>query len=131
MRPLHRILLAASVALGLSASMADATVLSPYFQTNLVSDISGLAPVTDPNLQNPWGVSESATSPLWISDQHAGGCDAVYHTSAERDTGGWSTTSRCHDPADSERTARTHRPSQQQQYFGFFGEWNLGSLYLC
>jgi uncharacterized protein (TIGR03118 family) len=52
--------------------MADATVLSPYFQTNLVSDISGLAPVTDPNLQNPWGVSESATSPLWISDQHAG-----------------------------------------------------------
>jgi uncharacterized protein (TIGR03118 family) len=52
--------------------MADATVLSPYFQTNLVSDIPGLAPVTDPNLQNPWGVSESATSPLWISDQHAG-----------------------------------------------------------
>jgi uncharacterized protein (TIGR03118 family) len=72
MRPLHRVLLAASVALGLSAPMADATVLSPYFQTNLVSDIAGLAPVTDLNLQNPWGVSESAASPLWISDQHAG-----------------------------------------------------------
>src|SRR5215831_5267189 len=72
MRPLHRVLIAASVALGLSAPMADATVLGPYFQTNLVSDIAGLAPVTDPNLQNPWGVSESATSPLWISDQHAG-----------------------------------------------------------
>lgn len=45
---------------------------NPYVQTNLVSDVSGLAPVTDPNLQNPWGVSESATSPLWISDQAAG-----------------------------------------------------------
>jgi hypothetical protein len=53
MRPLHRVLIAASVALGLSAPMADATVLAPYFQTNLVSDIAGLAPVTDPNLQNP------------------------------------------------------------------------------
>ena len=30
-----------------------------------------MAPVTDTNLQNPWGVSESATSPLWISDQAA------------------------------------------------------------
>jgi uncharacterized protein (TIGR03118 family) len=28
-----------------------------------------LADVTDPALVNPWGVSESATSPFWISDQ--------------------------------------------------------------
>src|SRR5256885_1827560 len=72
MKPLHRLLLAASVTLGVSTSMANAVVISPYFQTNLVSDIPGLAPVQDLNLQNPWGVSESATSPLWISDQHAG-----------------------------------------------------------
>jgi uncharacterized protein (TIGR03118 family) len=38
-------------------------------QTNLVSDIPGLAAVTDPNLVNPWGVSFSATSPFWVSDQ--------------------------------------------------------------
>jgi uncharacterized protein (TIGR03118 family) len=40
-----------------------------YEQTNLVSDVAGLAQVTDPNLVNPWGVSFSATSPFWVSDQ--------------------------------------------------------------
>jgi uncharacterized protein (TIGR03118 family) len=42
-----------------------------YVQTNLVSDISGDAAVTDPNLKNPWGISFSATSPLWVSDEAA------------------------------------------------------------
>src|SRR5215469_4352814 len=39
-----------------------------YVQTNLVSDIPGMAQTTDPNLKNPWGVSYSATSPFWVSD---------------------------------------------------------------
>jgi uncharacterized protein (TIGR03118 family) len=39
-----------------------------YLQTNLVSDIPGLAQTTDPNLKNPWGVSFSPTSPFWVSD---------------------------------------------------------------
>jgi uncharacterized protein (TIGR03118 family) len=39
-----------------------------YTQTNLVSDISGMAMLTDPNLVNPWGVSHSPTSPFWVSD---------------------------------------------------------------
>ena len=39
-----------------------------YVQHNLVSDIAGMADVTDPNLVDPWGVSTSATSPFWISD---------------------------------------------------------------
>jgi uncharacterized protein (TIGR03118 family) len=37
-------------------------------QTNLVSDVPGWAKVTDPNLVNPWGISESAGSPFWVSD---------------------------------------------------------------
>jgi uncharacterized protein (TIGR03118 family) len=40
-----------------------------FIQTNLVSDIPGLAALTDPILQNPWGISHNATSPFWISDQ--------------------------------------------------------------
>jgi uncharacterized protein (TIGR03118 family) len=40
-------------------------------QTNLVSDIPGLATITDPNLKNPWGVSHLPTSPFWVSDQGA------------------------------------------------------------
>jgi uncharacterized protein (TIGR03118 family) len=38
-------------------------------QVNLASDLPGMAPVTDPDLKNPWGVSLSPTSPLWVSNQ--------------------------------------------------------------
>ncbi len=40
-----------------------------YLQINLVSDVQGQALVFDPSLKNPWGVSESASSPFWVSDQ--------------------------------------------------------------
>ena len=43
-----------------------------YLQTNLVSDIAGMAKFTDPNLKNPWGLSHSPTSPWWVSDNNAG-----------------------------------------------------------
>lgn len=43
-----------------------------YVQHNLVSDIPGNADVTDPNLVNPWGISETATSPFWVSNQGKG-----------------------------------------------------------
>jgi uncharacterized protein (TIGR03118 family) len=39
-----------------------------YLQTNLVSDIAGLAAITDPQLMNPWGISSSSTSPFWVSN---------------------------------------------------------------
>jgi uncharacterized protein (TIGR03118 family) len=71
MRIPKNVLLAAMLGLGLSAATAEAAAIFPYFQTNLVSDLSGVAAVQDLNLKNPWGVSESATSPLWISDQAA------------------------------------------------------------
>jgi uncharacterized protein (TIGR03118 family) len=43
-----------------------------YSQINLVSNVPGLAATTDPNLINPWGESNSATSPFWISNQGSG-----------------------------------------------------------
>jgi uncharacterized protein (TIGR03118 family) len=43
-----------------------------YLSTNLVSDLPGLAQLTDPNLINPWGVSFSATSPFWVANQGTG-----------------------------------------------------------
>jgi uncharacterized protein (TIGR03118 family) len=49
-----------------SASAADA---ANYVQTNLVSDIDGLAETTDPHLVNPWGVSFNPGSPFWVSNQ--------------------------------------------------------------
>src|SRR5450432_493948 len=41
-------------------------------QINLVSNVPGLAQVTDPNLVNPWGMSASGGSPWWISDNGTG-----------------------------------------------------------
>jgi uncharacterized protein (TIGR03118 family) len=41
-------------------------------QTNLVSDLPGVAAATDPNLVNAWGISESSASPFWISDNGSG-----------------------------------------------------------
>jgi uncharacterized protein (TIGR03118 family) len=43
-----------------------------YAQTNLVSNTSGVAPVTDPQLINPWGLSRGSGSPWWISDKATG-----------------------------------------------------------
>jgi len=40
-----------------------------YIQTNLVSNVPGLATITDPSLVNPWGISRSPTSPFWTSNQ--------------------------------------------------------------
>lgn len=56
----------------LLVSAAPAFAQTGYDQTNLVSDIPGLARVTDPNLLNPWGMASSATSPWWVADNGAG-----------------------------------------------------------
>src|ERR1700693_1137869 len=55
--------------IGLAGSLSAATL---YVQTNLTSDISGLAANTDPNLKNPWGMSFGPTTPFWVSDQVTG-----------------------------------------------------------
>jgi len=50
-----------------------------FTQVNLVSDIPGLALHTDPDLVNPWGISHSATSPNWVSDNGTG-VSTLYNT---------------------------------------------------
>jgi uncharacterized protein (TIGR03118 family) len=56
-----------AVALTPMAAMAQ-----HYIQTNLVSDIPGLAAHTDADLKNAWGMSRTATSPWWVSDNGTG-----------------------------------------------------------
>ena len=53
-------------ALLLSSAPAYAALIT---QTNLVSNVAGLAAITDADLINPWGFSHSAASPFWISNQ--------------------------------------------------------------
>ncbi len=43
-----------------------------YKQTNLVSDIQGMAPTFDPNLKNPWGLTRSSSSPFWVGNNNSG-----------------------------------------------------------
>jgi uncharacterized protein (TIGR03118 family) len=67
-RPLKWFLLPILVLLGLPTL----TPAQKYQQTNLVSDIMGTAPVTDPNLKNPWGITRSSGSPWWVSNNNSG-----------------------------------------------------------
>jgi uncharacterized protein (TIGR03118 family) len=60
------VILALSVGAGMAALSGQAKAF--YQQTNLVSDLAGVAEVQDPNLVNPWGMSSSSSSPIWVSD---------------------------------------------------------------
>jgi uncharacterized protein (TIGR03118 family) len=56
----------------LSMIMGAACFGQHYTQTNLVSNESGVAPVTDPQLINPWGISRGSGTPWWVSDERTG-----------------------------------------------------------
>jgi uncharacterized protein (TIGR03118 family) len=56
------------------APVAPAAASQPgnaYHQTNLVSDLPGLAQLTDPDLVNPWGLAAGPT-PAWVADNGTG-----------------------------------------------------------
>jgi uncharacterized protein (TIGR03118 family) len=63
-------LTAAAIATTVLCGHARPSDAAAYLQTNLVSDITGLAALTEPELVNPWGLSHSPTSPIWTSNQH-------------------------------------------------------------
>jgi uncharacterized protein (TIGR03118 family) len=58
--------------LAASASANSSIASRAYQQTNLVSDIPGLALHTDPNLRNSWGTSTGPGLPIWVSDNATG-----------------------------------------------------------
>lgn len=66
--PRGAVLVCSTAALLASVAPASADLL----QTNLVSDIPGLARVTDPSLVNSWGLASSASSPWWVADNGTG-----------------------------------------------------------
>jgi uncharacterized protein (TIGR03118 family) len=43
-----------------------------YTETNLVSNMSGAAPVVDANLVNPWGLSRTSGGAWWVADNLTG-----------------------------------------------------------
>jgi hypothetical protein len=61
-------LVAALVALAPAAQGDTSRPGNSYHQTNLVSDLPGLAQLTDPDLVNPWGLAAGPTTPVWVAD---------------------------------------------------------------
>ena len=76
MRTMHRPLLLLSAAIATSICATSVVYAeddeAAYLQTNLVSDLAGIAQVTDPNLKNPWGIAFIPGAPFWISDNGTG-----------------------------------------------------------
>src|SRR5436305_133974 len=54
--------------LALGSVPAAAASIAGFAQTNLVSNIPGMAQTTDASLQNPWGLAFGPTSPFWVAD---------------------------------------------------------------
>jgi uncharacterized protein (TIGR03118 family) len=56
------------------AGVANAAVPAGFTQTNLVSDVPGLAQITDPLVSNPWGLAlgmAPTPTPLWINNENS------------------------------------------------------------
>jgi uncharacterized protein (TIGR03118 family) len=66
-RALLVLALVAGAALAVVAPLSAAEP-TEFTVNPLVSDQPGMAPVTDPDLVNPWGLTSSPTSPWWVSD---------------------------------------------------------------
>lgn len=66
-----------TAAIAISLWVAGTTValgdsLNRYTQTNLVSDLPGVAANQDPDLVNPWGIVAGPSTPFWINDNGTG-----------------------------------------------------------
>jgi uncharacterized protein (TIGR03118 family) len=57
-----------------------------YSQTNLVSNISGVAKTTDQQLINPWGISVLPGQDFWIANNNSG-TSTLYDAQGNKDTG--------------------------------------------
>jgi uncharacterized protein (TIGR03118 family) len=66
------ITLTVSLAFFLTVVCHTALSQTGYQRTNLVSNLSGKAPHTDPLLKNPWGLAYSPGAPFWVSDEASG-----------------------------------------------------------
>jgi uncharacterized protein (TIGR03118 family) len=74
-------ILAAALASSLAVAAHGGPSFAPisfYKQVNLVSDISGGGEFTDANLVNPWGIVQTPSGRLWISD-NGSGVSTVYN----------------------------------------------------
>src|ERR1700720_4563301 len=77
---LFSLLITLAIPSGLSAQQTG------YFQTNLVSNTSGVATTTDPQLLNPWGISILPGQDFWIANNNSG-TSTLYDLIGTKNTG--------------------------------------------
>lgn len=73
------------VATGFALGATTYAIADGFVQTNLVSNRSGVAQVTDPGLVNAWGLAYSATGPFWVANNGTGTA-TVYNVAALDDS---------------------------------------------
>jgi uncharacterized protein (TIGR03118 family) len=78
-------LVVALVAVGASSAEGPG---NHYKVTNLASDVPGLAPATDSNLQNTWGLARGPATPWWIANNGTGSTSVYTSTGTRLDLGG-------------------------------------------
>jgi uncharacterized protein (TIGR03118 family) len=69
-----------------------------YTMTGLASDVPGLAPVTDANLQNTWGLARGASTPWWIANNGTASTSVYTGSGTRVDIGGQPTQGVPGDP---------------------------------
>ncbi len=57
---------------GLEALEGRQLLTVSFTQTNLVSDVPGMAATTDPNLVNPWGIAFGPNRGIWVANNGTG-----------------------------------------------------------
>jgi uncharacterized protein (TIGR03118 family) len=89
---MHRFVWAAFAAAIATALLAVAASAAPhrnhYTVTPLASDVPGLAPATDANLKNTWGLARGATTPWWIANNATASTSVYTGAGARVDVGG-------------------------------------------
>jgi uncharacterized protein (TIGR03118 family) len=78
MKTIHLYIKTALLLFAVAVLTAAPARADTYSNTNFQSDIPGVAPHTDPNLVNPWGMAVSPTGTIWVSDNGAG-VSTLYH----------------------------------------------------
>lgn len=76
-------ILVCALSLPMLSSWSRSARADMFLATNLVTDDPSVnpAPLTDPNLKNAWGISATATSPFWVSDNGTG-VSTIYSVNA-------------------------------------------------
>jgi uncharacterized protein (TIGR03118 family) len=81
---LRRAILLFAALMAIFASSGLQAQQAGYVQTNLVSNTSGAASTTDPQLANPWGISFVPGEDFWISDNKSG-VSTLYDSNGNKD----------------------------------------------